>query len=125
MSIKPHFSWYMSLSRNQHNLSQEKSNLPRVDNAFFSFRASIGIQEVSHYQEANFTRYIAELLILSSCSSAGDEEQHKPRQAHFEEHLEVQNAKHPRIQFRAHEEVIDGIASHSVLSTTIKCREIC
>jgi hypothetical protein len=60
-------------------------------------------------QEDNFGGDIAISFVKASRDGAGNEEQDKPRDSHFIKHLEVQDTN-ARIQFRAHEEIINGRA---------------
>lgn len=71
-------------------------------------------------EEGHFARYVTIPLILTCCSAAGYQEEDIPRQPDFEEHLEVQPSEHPWIQLCAHEEVVNVIASHPVLSTSVE-----
>lgn len=75
-------------------------------------------------EESNFSRDISILLVLSGRGTHGNEEKNVPGKANFEEHLEVQDTKHPRVEFRAHEEIVNRIAAHTVLRATGQSRKV-
>lgn len=77
-----------------------------------------------HDQEANFSRHISILLVLSSSGTAGQSKENIPRKADLEEHFKIQNSKHTRIKLSTHEEVVERISSHAVLSSPSQCREV-
>lgn len=99
-------------------------HVPGDGDHLLTLAAGVGVQEVSHEQEGHLTSDIAVLLVLTSATSEGDEEQDEPRQTDLEEHLEVEPAEQTRVQLCTHEEVIDVVASHSVLSTAHKSRNV-
>ena len=77
-----------------------------------------------HQQEPYFPGDITIQLILSRGSSHGKKEQNEPRNAYLEEHLEVQDAKHARVELRAHKKVVNGEARHAMLSPTCQGRDV-
>src|SRR5271155_1595159 len=90
-------------------------HVPGGDYAFFAFATSIRIEEMRQQQETDLCGYKPKLLILSCSSSQSEQEENVPWQSNLKEHLEVQCAKHTRIELGSHKEVIDGIARHTVL----------
>ena len=100
-------------------------HVPGGDDHLLALRASIRIEKMCHEQKADFASHVTVLLPLPSRCAEADEEENVPWQSDLEEHLEVQPAEHTRVKLRAHEEIIDGIARHSVLSATIQSAEVC
>lgn len=99
--------------------------LPGGDDELLALGASIDVEEVSHDKEPDLAGDIAVLLILASSGAQAQNEENVPRHTNLEKHLEVENAKHARVQLGAHEEVIDKVASHAVLLTPVDGREVC
>lgn len=79
---------------------------------------------MSHEEEAHLGSDIAVGLVLSSGTTERDEEKNVPGKADFEEHLHVDIAKHARVELSTHEEIVDVVASHPVLSTTSQSADI-
>lgn len=78
-----------------------------------------------HQKEAHLTGYVAVQLVLTCSSTHGKQEKDIPWKSHFKKHLEVEDAKHARVEFSSHEEVIDRVTSHAVLGSTIPSRKVC
>lgn len=103
--------------RVQRTKKKKGSNSPRHGNHLFTLAAGIRIQEMRHEQETHLGGDVTVQLELSCGTAHGNHEENEPGHADLEEHLHVDPAKHSRVELGAHEEVVDGIASHSVLCT--------
>lgn len=101
--------------KNEHETPFLIVHVPGGEDEFLGLAAGIGIEPVSHKQEANFSRYVAVHLVLACSSGQAENDEEVPRHAHLAEHLEVKNAEHARVELGTHEEVIDGVAGHAVL----------
>lgn len=99
-------------------------HVPGNGDHLLTLAAGVGVQEVGHEQEGHFTSDIAVLLVLTSATSKSDKEQDEPRQTDLEEHLEVKPAEQTRVQLSTHEEVVDVVAGHPVLSAAHKSRDV-
>lgn len=99
-------------------------HVPSGGNHLLTLAAGVGIQEVSHEQEGHLSGDVAVLFVLTSAASESDKEQDEPRQTDLEEHLEIEPAKHTGVQLSTHEEIVDVVASHSVLSATHESRDV-
>lgn len=77
-----------------------------------------------HDKEHDLTRNIAILLVLTSSRAETKNQQEVPGHANLKEHLEIKDAKHARVKFSTHEEVIDRIASHAVMLASPQSREV-
>lgn len=97
---------------------------PCRHNAFLAFAAGIRVEKMRHEKKSNLARDIAVDLVLSGRSAHSEKEKNEPWQSHFEEHLEIQNPKHPWIELCTHEEVIDRIASHAMLGSASQGRKV-
>lgn len=75
-------------------------------------------------KEAYFARDVAVHLVLPRRSTEGDQEQDIPGKSDLEEHLEVEDTEHARVQLRTHEEVVDRVSGHAVLRATSDGREV-
>lgn len=99
-------------------------HVPGGDDELLTLGASVGVQVVSHDEEHDFTRDVAVLLVLASGSTEGEDQKNEPRHADLEEHLEVKDTEHARVQLSTHEEIIDGVAGHAVLLATVQSGEV-
>ncbi|KAI6749100.1 hypothetical protein HG531_008047 [Fusarium graminearum] len=99
-------------------------HIPGSDDELFALGAGVGVEEVSHDEEPNLARDVAVLLMLASGGTKTEDEEDVPRHANLEEHLEVENAKHTRVQLGTHKEIIDGVSSHAVLLAAPEGREV-
>ena len=90
---------------------------PGGNDQLLSFGAGVGVDEMRTHQEDDLSRDIAVRLVLSRRHRSGNEKQDEPGDPDFVEHLEVQNAD-TRVEFGAHEEVIDGISGKPVSPAT-------
>jgi hypothetical protein len=117
--------WYTcQVPEDEHETPLLVVHVPSGGNHLLTLAAGIGIQEVSHEQESHLTSDVAVLFVLTSAASESDKEQDKPRQTDLEEHLEIEPAKHTRVQFSTHEEIVNVVTSHSVLSATHESRDV-
>lgn len=99
-------------------------NVPAGNNQLLALRASIRIQEMRHQQEPGFSRHVTIVLVLSCTRTQGSQEQDVPRNSNLKEHLEIQPSEQSRVQFCAHEEVVDGRASHAMFGAAGKSGEV-
>lgn len=99
-------------------------HVPRSDNELLTLGASVGVEVVSHDEEHDFSRDVAVALPLTGGGAQAENKQEVPWHANLTEHLEVQDAEHTRVELSAHEEVIDGVASHAVLLSAIEGRKV-
>lgn len=79
---------------------------------------------MSHHEEPDLTRDIAIRLVLPSRGTHGKKQENIPRETNFKEHLEVQDAEHPRVELRTHEEVVDRVPRHAMLRAASQRREV-
>lgn len=100
-------------------------HVPGGDDELFTFGAGVGVKVVSHDNESDLAGDVAVLLILTGSSTEGQDEKDVPGHANLEEHLEVQDAEHARVQLSAHEEIVDGVTGHAVLLTAPEAGEVC
>ena len=82
-------------------------NPPAGNDQMLAFCTGIGVKPVRTSEEDYLRGHISVKLVLASRHRGCDEEQDEPRNAHFVEHLEVQNAD-TRVQLGTHEEVVHG-----------------
>jgi hypothetical protein len=82
-----------------------------------AFRTRIGIQVVSTCQEHYFRRNVAVHLVLPSRHGGCDQKQNEPRNPHFIEHLEVENAD-AGVQLNPDKEVVHRRARQAVCPST-------
>lgn len=99
-------------------------HVPSRDDELLALGAGIGIEVVSHDEEHDLARNVAVLLILTCSRTETENQKEVPGHANLEEHLEIKDAKHARVQLSTHEEVVDGVASHAVLLASPQSREI-
>ena len=64
-------------------------------------------------------------FVLARGGSAREQEQDVPGEADLEEHLEVEDAKHARVQLGTHEEVVDVVAGHAMGRAAVEGRGVC
>lgn len=77
-----------------------------------------------HEEEAYLARDEPVFLVLLERRRKRQEKQDKPRNPHFKEHLHIDPLEQTRVEFRAHEEVIDMRARHAVLGAAGEGRDV-
>lgn len=85
-------------------------HVPGGHDELLALGAGVGVEIVRKPHEADLAGDIAVALVLARRGSAGQEEQDVPGQTDLEEHLEVEDAEHARVQLGAHEEVVNVVA---------------
>ena len=93
--------------------------VPGGCNKFFSLGTGIGIEEMSEEHQPYFCRNITVILLLSSCGCGGEDEENKPWETDFEEHLEVKYSEHTWVELSPHEEIIEETAGHAMFSAAV------
>lgn len=79
---------------------------------------------MSEQEEADLGSDVSVDFVLLNRSSDGDEEEQEPGETDFKEHLQVDDSEDSGVELGSHEEVVDEVSSHSVLSTTSKSRVV-
>ncbi|KAI7052583.1 Delta(24(24(1)))-sterol reductase like protein [Hortaea werneckii] len=98
--------WHTShVPEDKHETPLLVVHVPGDTDHLLALTAGVGVEPVRHEQEP-------------SLASNRDQVENEPRQAHLEEHLKVKPAEHARVQLSAHEEIVDVVASHTVLLAT-------
>lgn len=101
-----------------------QSVLPGSNNELLALGTGIRIEIVSHDDKGNLSRNVAVLFVLLSSSTQAQDEENVPRHAHLEEHLEVENAEHARVELSSHEEIVDWVSGHAVLLASVQSRKV-
>jgi len=107
-----------------YDLDQSFDHIPGSRNHLLALAAGVGVKPVSQEQKAHLTAHVSILLILTSASTKSGEEQDEPWQTDLEEHLEIQPSEQTWVELSTHEEIVDVVTSHSVLSTTRKSGDV-
>ena len=100
-------------------------HVPGRHDEFFAFAARVRVQPVRHQQQTDFSRNIAIVLVLPGSGSQRYQEQYVPGKSDLAEHLEVDQAEHPGVELRAHEEIVHEVAGHTVLLAAVDGRNVC
>ena len=108
----------------QHETPLLVVHVPRRHDQLLALGARVGVQVVRHHQEADLAGHVAVAIPLARCGAQGEQQKDVPRQAHLEEHLEVKDAEHARVELGAHEEVVDVVAGHAVGGAAGKGRDV-
>lgn len=95
-------------------------HVPRGHDQLLTLGAGVGIKPVGHDEEGHLARYVPVLFVLSHRSADAEEQENVPGQADLEEHLEIEDAEHARVELGAHKEVVDGRTRHAVLRAAEK-----
>lgn len=99
-------------------------DIPGRNNQVLALRTGIRIQEVRHEEETYLARDVPQFLVLLERRRKRQQEQYKPRDPHFEEHLHIDPLEQARVELRAHKEVIDMRARHAVLGAARESRDV-
>lgn len=90
-------------------------HVPGCDDELLALCAGVGVEVMRHDDEGDLAGDVAVLLVLPGRGAEAEDEENVPGHADLEEHLEVEDAEHARVQLGAHEEVVDGVPGHTVV----------